>query len=174
MKTLICIFSILAGILFQSQNDDRGYIVKVGDEAPDITLEFTDGSKKSLKDYRGKVVMLQFTASWCGVCRKEMPHIEKDIWLKHKDNSDFALFGIDLRESKEVTEKFAGDMKITYPLLLDPEGKAFYSFAAQGAGVTRNIIIDKQGKIAYLTRLFDEKEFSGMIKKIEELLAEGK
>ena len=69
-----------------TQNDDRGYIVKVGDKAPDITITYTDGTRKKLSDFRGKIVMLQFTASWCGVCRKEMPFIEKDIWLKHKNN----------------------------------------------------------------------------------------
>ena len=114
--------------------------------------------------------MLQFTASWCGVCRKEMPFIEKDIWLKHKDNPDFVLYGIDLKESKEVVKKFAKETGITYPLLLDLEGKAFYSFAAKGAGVTRNVIIDKEGKIVYLTRLYEPKEFEEMTKVIDDLL----
>ena len=52
--------------------DNAGYIVKVGDMAPDFEMELTDGQKVKLSDLRGKVVMLQFTASWCGVCRKEM------------------------------------------------------------------------------------------------------
>ena len=114
--------------------------------------------------------MLQFTASWCGVCRQEMPFIEKDIWLKLKENSKFVLFGIDLKESKEIVEKFAKETKITYPLLLDPEGKAFYAFAAKGAGVTRNVIIDENGKIVFMTRLYDQKEFDEMVKVINQLL----
>ena len=65
--------------LANAQQDDRGYIVKVGEKAPNIELLFPDGTKKQLKDLKGKVIMLQFTASWCGVCRKEMPFIEKDI-----------------------------------------------------------------------------------------------
>lgn len=173
MKRIIFITLLFAGISTgYAQEDERGYIVKTGQMAPNIELLFTDGSKKELKDLKGKVIMLQFTASWCGVCRREMPHIEKDIWLKHKDNPHFALFGIDLKESKEITERFAKETKITYPLLLDPQGKAFYSFAAQGAGVTRNIIIDKTGKIVFLTRLFDEKEFAEMVKVIDKLLQE--
>lgn len=114
--------------------------------------------------------MLQFTASWCSVCRKEMPHIEKDIWLKHKSNKNFALYGIDLDEPLDKVKKFAEDIKITYPLALDPGGKIFYTFAEKNAGVTRNIIVDKTGKIVYLTRLYKEDEFNEMKQVIELLL----
>ena len=88
--------------------------------APDFEMELTDGQKVKLSDLRGKVVMLQFTASWCGVCRKEMPFIEKDIWLKHKDNNAFALYGIDRDEPLETVVAFAKRTGVTYPLGLDP------------------------------------------------------
>ena len=153
-----------------AQADSTGYIVRIGEIAPDFTITLTDGKQVTLSSLRGKVVMLQFTASWCGVCRKEMPFIEKDIWLKHKNNPHFALIGIDLKENREQTIQFGKDLKITYPLTLDPEGKAFYSFAAQGAGVTRNIIIDKQGKIVFMTRLYDPEEFGKMCEVIDRLL----
>lgn len=161
---------IMTCSLVKAQQDDRGYLVKVGEEAPNIELLFPDGTKKQLKDLKGKVIMLQFTASWCGVCRHEMPFIEKDIWLKYKSNPDFALFGIDLKESKDVVEKFAKDTKITYPLLLDPEGKAFYTYAAKDAGVTRNVIIDQEGRIVFLTRLYKPDEFKEMSNMIDQLL----
>ena len=54
---------------------EHDYLVKVGDVAPDFSLPMTDGTTFTLSKQRGKVVMLQFTASWCGVCRREMPHI---------------------------------------------------------------------------------------------------
>lgn len=149
---------------------DYGYIVKIGQQIPEIELVLTDGKKVTTSDLKGKVVMLQFTASWCSVCRKEMPHIENDIWLKHKNNKDFALFGIDMDEPLEKVKKFAEDMKITYPLALDPGAEIFYKFAAKGAGVTRNVIIDKSGKIVYLTRLYKEDEFNEMKEVIELLL----
>ena len=153
-----------------AQADSTGYIVRIGEIAPDFTITLTDGKQVTLSSLRGKVVMLQFTASWCGVCRKEMPFIEKEIWLKNKNNPHFALIGIDLKENREQTKQFGKDLKITYPLTLDPEGKAFYSFAAQGAGVTRNIIIDKQGKIVFMTRLYDPEEFGKMCEVIDRLL----
>lgn len=171
MKTLISLFLLsLITLAGKAPEEDRGYIVNIGEEAPDITILYTDGKQKKLSDFRGKTVMLQFTASWCGVCRKEMPFIEKDIWLKHKDNPDFVLIGIDLKESKEKTMQFARDLSITYPLTMDPEGKSFYSFAAEGAGVTRNILIDKEGKIVFMTRLYDPEEFKTLCRKIDNLL----
>jgi peroxiredoxin len=113
--------------------------------------------------------MLQFTASWCGVCRKEMPHIEQDIWQPLKDKG-LVLVGVDRGEPIEKIIEFAEKMEITYPLALDEDSEIFELFAHKSAGVTRNVIIDRDGKIAFLTRLFDEEEFRQMIKVIEELL----
>lgn len=149
--------------------DDRGYIVQVGDMAPDITIEYLDGSKTALSELRGKIVLLQFTASWCSVCRKEIPHLEKEIWQAYK-NKGLVFAGIDLKEPKETVSKFAKTMKISYPLTLDTSGSKFYSFAAEGAGVTRNILIDKTGRIVYLTRLYDKAEFNGLKEKVKELV----
>lgn len=171
MKKTALFFLLFACVLIlKAQSDGRGYLVHVGDSAPEIEIRYLDGTTKKLSDFRGKIVMLQFTASWCGVCRQEMPIIEKDIWQKHKNNPDFILIGIDLKESAEKTKKFARDLKITYPLTLDPEGKSFYTYAEKNAGVTRNIIIDKQGKIVFLTRLYDPKEFQAMTSMIDKLL----
>jgi peroxiredoxin len=152
--------------------DSLGYIVRVGDVAPEMELELTDGQKVKLSALRGKVVMLQFTASWCGVCRKEMPFIEKDIWLKHKDNKDFALFGIDRDEPLETVKAFAEKTGVTYPLALDPGADIFAKYADRKAGITRNVLIDKNGKIVMLTRLYNEEEFASLCKKIDEMLAQ--
>jgi peroxiredoxin len=149
---------------------DYGYIVKIGQQIPDFSMELPNGKTVKMADLKGKVVMLQFTASWCGVCRKEMPHIEADIWNKYKDNKNFALYGIDLDEPKEVVEKFAKQIPITYPLALDPKGGIFYQFAEKGAGVTRNVIVDKTGKIVFMTRLYKDEEFQEMKKVIADLL----
>ena len=152
--------------------DSVGYIVRVGDVAPEMELELTDGQKVKLSDLRGKVVMLQFTASWCGVCRKEMPFIESNIWQKHKANPDFALYGIDRDEPVETVKDFAEKTGVTYPLALDPGADHFAKYAERKAGITRNVLIDKEGKIVMLTRLFNEEEFSSLCKKIDEMLAQ--
>ena len=129
-----------------AQADSTGYIVRIGEIAPDFTITLTDGKQVTLSSLRGKVVMLQFTASWCGVCRKEMPFIEKDIWLKHKDNADFALIGIDRDEPLEKVLAFAKSTGVTYPLGLDPGADIFAKYALRDAGITRNVLGRKDCK----------------------------
>ena len=160
----------LAPVATEVVPDSVGYIVKVGDVAPDFELELTDGQKLKLSSLRGKVVMLQFTASWCGVCRKEMPFIEKDIWQKHKDNPEFALIGIDRDEPLDVVVEFGKKVGVTYPLALDPGADIFAKYADRKAGITRNVLIDREGEIVMLTRLFDEDEFAALCRKIDEIL----
>ena len=160
MNKLIIALIIFLSFLNAVEPDERGYIVKVGDESPDFKMQLIDGKTITKKDLIGKVAVLQFTASWCSVCRKEMPHLEKDVWQKFKAK-DFILIGVDR------DEPLANKAKIS---ALDPGADIFALFAAREAGVTRNIVIDQTGKIAFLTRLFEEKEFKAMIAKIDALL----
>ena len=153
--------------------DENGYIVFEGDECPDFKIKMTDGREIQLSSLRGKVVMLQFTASWCGVCRKEMPFIESDIWQKHKDNPDFMLIAIDRDEPLETVQKFAETTKITYPIGLDPGADIFAKFAVRDAGITRNVLIDREGKIIKRTRLFNQEEFASLVKAIDNELKKG-
>jgi peroxiredoxin len=149
--------------------ENRGFIVNIGDVCPDFEMVLANDSLVKMSDLKGKVVMLQFTASWCGVCREEMPHIEKEIWLPLKTKG-LVVIGIDRDEPVETVRKFATDIKITYPLALDPGAQIFSRFALKESGVTRNVIVDKNGRIAYLTRLFNMEEFNLMKTKIEGLL----
>tara|TARA_B100000378_G_scaffold269829_1_gene258321 strand:- start:1572 stop:2087 length:516 start_codon:yes stop_codon:yes gene_type:complete len=169
MNKLITGIIIFLSFLNAVEPDERGYIVKVGDESPDFKMQLIDGKTITKKDLIGKVAVLQFTASWCSVCRKEMPHLEKEVWQKFKVK-DFILIGVDRDEPLDVVQEFTKEIKVTYPMALDPGADIFALFAAREAGVTRNIVIDQTGKIVFLTRLFDEKEFKAMIAKIDALL----
>ncbi|MBN2614230.1 MAG: TlpA family protein disulfide reductase [Bacteroidales bacterium] len=170
-KFLFFSIAVLLAITVKAQQQpNRGYIVKVGEMAPNITLHLTDGKTVQLKDLRGKVVVLQFTASWCSVCRKEMPHLEKEIWEPNK-NKNFLLIAVDRDEPLATVKKFKKDMHMTYPFALDPGADLFGKFANKQAGVTRNVVIDPSGHIAFLTRLYNRSEFLAMKSKIQELLA---
>jgi peroxiredoxin len=153
----------------KAEDEDRGYIVKVGDQAPaDFELQLADGKKTSLKQLRGKIVVLQFTASWCSVCRREMPHLESEVWKAYQ-NKNVVLIGVDRDEPLEKVQKFHADMQITYPLALDPGADIYARFALKKSGVTRNVVIDQTGKIVFLTRLYNDDEFGQMVKVIDKL-----
>lgn len=154
----------------EAKADSNGYVVFDGDEAPDFTVTTTDGKQITLSSLRGKVVMLQFTASWCGVCRKEMPHIESDIWQKHKADSDFVLIGIDRDEPLAKVQAFARQTGVTYPLGLDPGANIYALYALRESGITRNVLIGRDGRIIKRTRLYKPEEFSSLVETIDKEL----
>ncbi len=166
----VACFAVLLAFAQNPTADKNGYIVKLGQQAPDFTAKLTDGKQITLSQWRGKWVMLQFTASWCGVCRKEMPHIEKEIWQKHKDNENFVLIGIDRDEPLQKVIQFGLSTGITYPLALDPGAQIFSKYALPDAGITRNVLIDPKGKIVMMTRLFNETEFNTLVETINKVL----
>jgi hypothetical protein len=98
-----------------------------------------------------------------------MPHLESEIWQPNKDK-DFILIGVDYDEPLDKVKDFVKQMKITYPIALDPGGEHFNEFAYPKSGVTRNVVIDKEGKIVFLTRLYDPVEFDEMKSVISGLL----
>ena len=168
MKKLFLLIFLSFG-LSQQEADSVGFFVKIGDPSPDFTLKLINGDTISLSDLKGKVTMLQFTASWCSVCRQEMPHIEEKVW-QDLHCEQLMVIGVDRDESLETVQKFAEDMKITYPMALDPGADIFGLFADKNSGVTRNVIIDKKGIIIHLTRLFEMNEFLEMVEVIKHAL----
>jgi peroxiredoxin len=170
LKYKIFYFILVQSLVWANSNDNkRGFIVDIGDPAPDFSMLLTTGETLKLSELKGSTVILQFTASWCSVCRLEMPHLEKDIWKKYKDKN-LLLIGIDRDEPLETVINFKKEMKTTYPVALDPGGKIFSLFAERNSGVTRNIVINQSGEIVFLTRLFEENEYKQMLKVIESLV----
>lgn len=170
--TALLLVAVMGIAIVVNIREKRQYIVDKGDFAPDFNITLTNGHAVRLSSFRGKVVMLQFTASWCSVCRKEMPFIERDIWQKHKNNPDFVLIAVDRDEPLETVKKFAAQIPVTYAFGLDPGGKIFDLYAEHDAGITRNVIIGRDGKIVMLTRLYNPKEFGQMTSLIDKLLVE--
>ena len=152
--------------------DSLGYIVRVGQKAPDFTLTRLDDKTFTLSKNRGKVVLLQFTASWCGVCRTAMKEaLEPKLWKKLKRHPSFVMLGIDCDEPVESVGKFVRETGVTYPMALDTNAEAYEKYAEKGSGVTRNVLIGKNGKIVKLTRLYDETEFDALVRAIRAELA---
>lgn len=160
-KRYITLLFTLVSLSLSAQNH-RGFKVKIGEPLPNFELKLIDQTPINSDSLKGKVCVIQFTASWCGVCRKEMPHLEKYVWQRFK-NKEFILLGVDLKETPKVVERFIKETQISYPIAIDYDGSVFELFTVPKAGVTRNIVVDREGKIIFLTRLFDENEFQQMI-----------
>ena len=168
LLTLLLLIMIYSFINCQNETN-RGYRVKLGEPLPEMEMHMRNGEIWTNKNLKNKVVVIQFTGSWCSVCRREMPELEKKVWQEFKKD-DFLLIGIDTKEPKEKVDIFIEKIGVTYPISYDPDGRIFSDFTIDGAGVTRNIVVDKNGKIVFLTRLYEEKEFNSMIQIIKTLI----
>jgi peroxiredoxin len=115
----------------------------VGRQAPALRLESLDGRQVSLADYAGQVVLLNFWATWCPPCKEEIPAIER-AYQAHRDEG-FMVLGINDREALEVVQAFAGELGITYPVLIDKRGDVAAQYRRRGLPLT--LIVDRDGVI---------------------------
>lgn len=115
--------------------------------ATDYALEDLDGKTQRLSDLRGKVVLVNFWATWCPPCRKELPSMQR-LWEKLK-NESFALHAIDAGETAEeiLPFIFATGTELTFPILLDRDSKTLGQWPVTALPTT--FIVDKRGHIAY-------------------------
>jgi len=99
-------------------------------KAPDFKLKNLEGQDISLSDFKGKVVFLNFWATWCIPCRKEMPSMEK-LYQEFKD-AGLVVLAINHRENLEKIKPFVEEMKLSFPILLDSEGKTSADYTVRG------------------------------------------
>ena len=112
--------------------------------APGFTLPTLDGGSVALSDYRGKIVLLEFWATWCGPCRMSMPSLEA-VYRKYRDQGVVALF-INVEEPADHVRRWAG-RRFTAPILLDEDGRVAQRYGVEG--IPRLFVIDQDGRLAY-------------------------
>ena len=166
-RQLLMIIALLA---FTSNlfAQDESTLVKVGDKAPDFTIKMGDGTTKQLSDLRGKVVWVNFFATWCPPCRKELPHLEKEVYKAFKSRDDFEVLVIGREHDWATVNKFKKDNNYVLPFYPDAKREIFSKYAKQN--IPRNFVIDKDGNISVASIGFNEKEFKSIIAKVEKLL----
>ncbi len=163
MKKLLMILFIFSGLCGFAQEETT--FVKLADSVPDFEFEMSSGVSKSITELKGKLVLITFFATWCGPCRKELPHIQSDIYNKYKNNSKFQLLIFGREHSWDEVNKFKGDNKYTMPFYPDPDRKIYSMFAGQY--IPRNFLISPEGKIIYSSIGFEEKDFKSLKELIE-------
>ena len=119
-------------------------IARVGEPAPDFELELFGGSKVRLSDYEGNVVVLNFWASWCPPCRREMPAFER-TWREYRDQG-VVFVGVAVQDHEPDSRAFAEETGVTYPIGMDWNGRIFQSYRPTSMPTT--FLIDREGVVS--------------------------
>ena len=120
-------------------------IVKIDEKltAPSFRLKDLNGKEVKLEDYRGKIVFLNFWATWCQPCRTEMPSMEK-LYTEFKDR-DFTMLAVDLQEGTKKVRTFKEKFKLNFPILLDSDGRVSLRYGVRSIPTT--FLIDRAGHV---------------------------
>jgi thiol-disulfide isomerase/thioredoxin len=161
---LLCCLLMFSAQAAEREKPKLGYNLTAITEstpAPDFTLEDIDAKKISLKDYRGKVVMLNFWATWCPPCRREMPSMER----LHQDlkDKDFVVLAVNQMEDIDQIFAFTGELELepTFAILYDRDSKVSRAYSVMGLPTT--YLIDKKGNIRF--RAIGGREFDHPVVK---------
>lgn len=131
--------------------------VKDQPQAPSFELKDIDGNVHRLSDYRGKVVIVNFWATWCPPCRFELPSMEK-LW-QATQNDGVILLAINLGEDEDTIFTFTSDYAVSFPLLMDRDSSVTKKYSV--LGIPTSFVIGPRGRIIYRavgTREWDDKQ----------------
>lgn len=145
--TLFCAAALFSLLSF-AQND-KGDIVKTGDKMPAFTLTSTVNGTVNSADLKGKVVLINIFATWCGPCQSELAEVQKTLWPKYKDNKDFRMIVIGREHTDEELTAYNKRKEFTFPLYPDPKREVTNKFASQY--IPRSYLINKEGKVISAT-----------------------
>lgn len=167
-KTLVAENSPAIKNVADSEEDKWGSlgIEKIGPaDPPKFTIENINGNLESLDKYKGKVIFLNFWATWCPPCVLEMPMMDR-LYKKLKDKG-FVVVAVDDYEPRERVEKFLKDKDYSFPILIDPSGKVTEAFRSMV--LPSSFIINKEGKVigkAIGMREWDSPEFEAFFEEL--------
>lgn len=144
-----------------------GSKVNVGDPAPEFSVRMLDGSVVNTADLKGKVVVINFWATWCPPCRAELSRVDSEI-IDRFDGEDLVFIAIARGETREKVENFRRMTNYKFPMGLDTDSDIFSKFADKS--IPRNYVIDRNGKIAASHVGYDNEKFQELISDIDKTL----
>jgi thiol-disulfide isomerase/thioredoxin len=139
-----------------------------GAAAPTFQLDSMAGKKVNLNDFRGKVVLLNFWASWCGPCRKEMPILEQ--LHKQYQAKGVTLVGVNVEPSSDDAVKWLKGTPVSFPILFDRDSSVSKLYQVQG--MPNTVILDRKGKVRFIHRGYKPGEENEYLDQIRALVRE--
>lgn len=143
-------------------------VVEKGQQVPAFTINTGEGQNLSIEDYEGKVVLINFFATWCGPCRKELPFLQKDVFDKYKTKDNFEMMVIGRGHDQKEVDTFKNEQGFSFPMYGDKDKSIYTKFATRY--IPRNYIIDADGTIVYASQGFTEEEFDKMVDLLGQLI----
>lgn len=154
--------SLLTTFAFMSANVNA---LEIGKPAPDFTLKSLSGANLNLTEQRGKIIVLNFWASWCGPCRTEMPVLQK-FYDKYQDLG-VSVWGINVEQENQAGRDFLADLNLSFPILFDASNTLSATYQVEAMPTT--IIVDRDGLVRYAYKGYKpgyEKKYAKAIKKL--------
>ena len=166
MRTWIVIAAVLViGLVVWARNNTYP-----GKPAPDFSLQTVDGQTVKLSDRRGKVVLLDFWATWCSPCRASLPHIQELSESQSWTDSGLVVWAVNARQSAEDVSYFLANNQYTFTALLDEDGAVMSKYGVRGIPMT--VLIGRDGKVENVWVGYGDQSAREIDDNIEKALAE--
>ena len=146
---------------------DPSTYTALGEALPEIDFTTVEGVRITNESLKGHVVVLNFFATWCGPCREELPHLEKDVWQTYR-RKDFKFIAVGREHTAAEMNAFRDETGFSFPLAADPKRETYSLFAEKW--IPRTYVIDRDGTILFQSRGFEADEFDQMISVIDAAL----
>jgi peroxiredoxin len=165
------LLAVLCGLTCSLRAEDEvaaATLTKIGQPAPDFTTTSLTGEPLALAKLRGRVVVLSFFATWCGPCKEELPHVQKELWQALRAKG-LVVIGIDREEAPAVIAPFVQKMGLTFAIAADPGRQIYGRYAT--AYIPRTYVIAPDGAIAFQTAGSGPEDFARLVAITKQLVA---
>lgn len=159
------IINLFATLVFSLFITSSAAAASLQGKAPDFTLKSNTGKNLKLSEFRGQVVMLNFWASWCGPCRKEMPLL--DDLQKRYGKLGFIVLGVNVEEDSNKAKSLLKDIPVSFPILFDTQNTVSKQYKVSAMPST--VMIDRDGNMRYLHKGYkpgDEVQYKKWVKQL--------